>query len=70
MDAKAEGFIITFMGFYVTLLSWATVQSLGAYNNPYPLSLVFWLGIITIIGGILYAIFKSKYEVRRRSSRG
>jgi len=67
MGAKAEGFIIALVGFYTALLSYKTAVALGGYSNPYSLYPVFWLGIITIIGGIAYAVLKPRYEVRRKS---
>jgi len=67
MSARAEGFIVALVGFYLSLTSILTAGALGAHSNPLSIYPLFWLGIITIIGGILYAVFKSRYEVRRKS---
>jgi len=67
MGARAEGFIVALMGFYLSLTSILTAGALGAHSNPFSVYPLFWLGIATIIGGIAYAVLKPRYEVRRRS---
>jgi len=66
MSARAEGFIVALVGFYLSLTSILTVGVLGAHSNPLSVYPLFWLGIITIIGGIAYAILKPRYEVKKK----
>lgn len=61
MNAGAEGFVVALVGFYVALISF-----LSAAHGPKSLTITLLLGIVTIVGGILYAVFKSRYEVKRR----
>jgi len=63
MGAKAQGLIVAIIGVFAALIGYGAETQIEGSG---PLIWVGFLGLLTFVGGIAWAIIGSRYTVERR----